>query len=487
MPQDPNFWNPAGTNALVREALTLMSGTSTTSRAIVDSGNVAFLTQEFLYFDVGMWLLVVDHANSDNFMVGQVVSYDATTGDLVIEVAAKNGSGTISEWDIYLTGAYIPAAWNGGTVTDPVTLESTLEVEGATTLDTLVVGDTSTFNAASTFNAPITSNSGDVNLVTNETLADSNISLTAAQTYFRNLLIEPTANRTITMPTASDILAMLTGEVVGSHFDFTIVNKADFTITLLGNSGIVLEGITEFTEGSATYEVVVTSPTIVTVVNISSPVSTEGVSDISTGAEVSASSDILLDTSSARLQTIVMTTEGNSVVLPPSTSLPISSPRFVIQNKGFFPFGLKDNTGKLLRVIDGGGHAIISLVANSTIAGSWVITGQNLRGGLLVEQDVLASTYGVDVLFNQQLKLTDDISIHFAKIASNGLACFAIDHANKVIGTPVSISTTAGTRPAGVFKITDTTFMLFYNSSSAVTSMHAVVVTVSAGPALALG
>lgn len=468
---DPNIWSPSSSATLIRETAELFKGTSVTSNTIADTGTLTFDTQTYLYFEPQMWLLIADAASAANWMVGQVVTYDPATGELVFAPVAKAGSGTLTNWGIYLTGAYLAQVWNGGTVANPSTFESAVTLES-----TLAVAGESVFSAQVGHNAPVLCTTGDMNLVTTITLADANAALTAAQTFNTNLIISPTADRTITLPTAAAILAILPGYVVGSHYSFTIVNKTDQKITILGNTGVVLQGIVEFQEGSATYEISVTSPTVVTVVNTASPVVRSGVSDISTGVVVSSSSDIVLASNSVRLQSIAMSVEGQSYILPPATSMPVAHPSFVLANRGFYPVGIKDNTGQLLGVIEAGSSVTVSLITNTTVAGVWVLSGNSITGGLIQFHDYLAVTYGVAELFNLQLKLTESISVHFAEITSNGLAVFVVDHANKVLGTPASVTTTAGTRPRAVFKISDTSFILFYSATSAPATLHAVVI-----------
>jgi hypothetical protein len=69
---------------------------------------------------------------------------------------------------------------------------------------------------------------------------------TAAELFVSKLFTQtPTANRTFTTPTGAELGAGLTDEVVGSSFEFTIVNLAasTYTITLTaGASGVTIVG-----------------------------------------------------------------------------------------------------------------------------------------------------------------------------------------------------------------------------------------------------
>lgn len=79
-----------------------------------------------------------------------------------------------------------------------------------------------------------------------------------------------TAGRTITTPTAADLIAEL-GAVVGTSVQFSYINLAAFVATLAGGTGVTIVGLatTAATAGLASrWEVVVTSPTTVSIYRI---------------------------------------------------------------------------------------------------------------------------------------------------------------------------------------------------------------------------
>jgi hypothetical protein len=97
-------------------------------------------------------------------------------------------------------------------------------------------------------------------------LADANATPTAAQLIDSKLFVQtPTADRTFTLPTAALVIAALTDEVVGTSFEFTIVNLASaFEIVVTTNTGWTITGggyMTVFDACSATFLAVVTSTT----------------------------------------------------------------------------------------------------------------------------------------------------------------------------------------------------------------------------------
>jgi hypothetical protein len=91
---------------------------------------------------------------------------------------------------------------------------------------------------------------------------------TAAQLLDSKLFVAtPTEDTTFTLPTAALVLAALTDEVVGTSFEFTIVNLASsFETVVTTNTGWTITGgglMTVFDGTSATFLAVVTSETAI--------------------------------------------------------------------------------------------------------------------------------------------------------------------------------------------------------------------------------
>lgn len=83
---------------------------STTSLAI-GTGAKALTVEPGKALVPGMWLLLAYSAAPANNMTGQVSSYNAGTGALVLNVTATSGAGTYADWSGSVTGA--PAAVPG--------------------------------------------------------------------------------------------------------------------------------------------------------------------------------------------------------------------------------------------------------------------------------------------------------------------------------------------------------------------------------------
>lgn len=459
-------WEPGADQTLVRAMIELFKGTSSTSMILANSGTFTFITEPYLYFAEGQWITLIDNANSDNWMAGQVTSYNPISGSTVFVSKVSHGSGTIADWLVYISGAWIDNSWNGGTVTNPVQINSTLGVTGISTVARVIAS------------APITSTAGDINLNTTTTLADANATITAAQLFGGTLVIEPTAARILTLPTAAQIIAYLTGYAVGSKFEFVIVNSTLQTVTLAPGSGIVQLGKTIIQDGSAVFKVTVDSASTVSVINESTSIAVSRSGAISTSTVQTSTVDITLTNTSPRLNSISMSVEGNSVILPSALTVLISSPTFVIFNAGYYPFGIKDASGALIAAVEANGEIVLSLAANGTVAGTWAYSGTNLKGGLITKSSLLSTAYVADAVYNTYLAFSNTESIHFTKISGGGLAVFMIDHATKTFSSPSTISLTAGTIPAGVFKIDATSFIIFYYDSNI---MYAVVVVLLTG------
>ena len=97
------------TAAIVKRALemietkTTLISTSTTTLTI-GAGSKTLTVETGKMFQPGQFLSIVDQANNANYMSGQVTAYTGSTGSLTVDVAATGGSGTISAWNISLSG-----------------------------------------------------------------------------------------------------------------------------------------------------------------------------------------------------------------------------------------------------------------------------------------------------------------------------------------------------------------------------------------------
>ena len=88
-------------------------------------------------------------------------------------------------------------------------------------------------------------------------LADAAATPTIAQLMTSSIFtMTPGAARNFTTPTAALMVAGVPAAIVGNWFDFTIVNKADYPITVVaGDAGVTLSGSAIVNKGAATFRV----------------------------------------------------------------------------------------------------------------------------------------------------------------------------------------------------------------------------------------
>jgi hypothetical protein len=105
--------------------------------------------------------------------------------------------------------------------------------------------------------------------VTPVTVTDAARTLTAAEIISSKLFTcTPTAARAFTTPTAAEIVAGVDDEVVGSSFEFTIVNLASAThaITLTAGTNVTIVGAAAVAAAtSGTFVAVVTAASTVSI------------------------------------------------------------------------------------------------------------------------------------------------------------------------------------------------------------------------------
>lgn len=96
------------------------TGTSATSVAI-GTGSKSFTASTGKLWVVGTPLLISSNANTNNYMFGIVTGYVSGTGALTVEVTNVGGSGTLSDWNISLSGQKGADGLGAGDVIGPGT------------------------------------------------------------------------------------------------------------------------------------------------------------------------------------------------------------------------------------------------------------------------------------------------------------------------------------------------------------------------------
>jgi len=115
--------NAANSAATAADQAAALTGTSTTSNAIT-LGSKSFTTQAGKQFNVGNWMTIVDAANpTANQMGGLITAYSGTT--LTVNVLRVLGSGTIANWNLYISGSVGVDGTPGAPGTTTVTVSDT--------------------------------------------------------------------------------------------------------------------------------------------------------------------------------------------------------------------------------------------------------------------------------------------------------------------------------------------------------------------------
>ncbi len=173
------------------------------------------------------------------------------------------------------------------------------------------------------------------------------------------------------------------------------------------------------------------------------------------GGSGSLTTATTLTSSSSRVQSVAMTTDAQSVTLPSATTLLTGGPQFILTNTGSRTFGVRDTAGTLLAAVPAGGVAECYLRDNTTPAGTWSVSGRDLQPALTICDATLASTLTQTV--EVAVRLTDTLSLHFARNASGHPFVFAVDHstAPATVGTAVLINATSGSI-ISAFRISNT-------------------------------
>lgn len=208
----------AATSATSAAASAVLAGstftaTSTTSNTI-GTGSFTFTTQTNKGFQGGQFFQA---SNGANYITGTITSYNPSTGVLVVNASADNGSGTFTSWNIAVVGAPGQNGVGTGTVTS-VSVTTANGVSGSVASATSTPAITVTLGAIT----PSSVNASG-------TVAGSNLSGTN------------TGDQTIT----------LTGDVLGSgtgSFNTTIASKKVTAAKM--NSGSATSGQVPIADGS---------------------------------------------------------------------------------------------------------------------------------------------------------------------------------------------------------------------------------------------
>ncbi len=319
-----------------------LQGTSTTSNTI-GTGTKSFTTQSGKFFTAGTWLVIVSDADPDtDYFHGVSTSYSGTSLD--VNVTNIGGSGTHTDWSIYVSGTR--GATGAAGSLDFTTITTDTPVSG----DYLVFGDVSDSENA---NKATIQEAVDMSILANgSTFPNTGLHILDTNAS-HDLIIAPgsniTADRTLTVTTGdSDRTLTISGNATVSQ-DYSTTGNPQFATIELGaasdttlarvSAGVVsIEGVNVVTE-SATQTLTnktLTSPTLTTPV-LGTPSSgtltnctglpqagTVGLTTADSPEFTAVNVGHATDTTLARVSAGVLSVEGNTIYAAGGTDVPVA-------------------------------------------------------------------------------------------------------------------------------------------------------------------
>lgn len=304
-----------------KAAVGASSTVSTTSMLIESPATKTFTAEPNKEFAPGQTVYIADATNpATNSMTGLLTSYDIDTGEMVVEVTAHDGSGTIANWVIGVSNAA------------GVTLGS------------------NTFSGAQNFARATRASHPTNSLIWNAPANQINFTGTANITAFPNAP-QGGAERVLICADACSFTA-----------------SANILIDGVQSGGVLR---------CAANDIVLVRATSVSTFRLSI---TRYAGEEGGAGTTSSAVDINLTASNGKLQNISMTAASKNVTLPDATTIGKSFPIFAIKNAGLYPFGIKKSGGAFLCRLNPGQTVILGCADNTTAAGVWSSFGASLEG-----------------------------------------------------------------------------------------------------------
>lgn len=302
-----------------KAAVGASSTVSTTSMLIESPATKTFTAEPNKEFAPGQTVYIADATNpATNSMTGLLTSYDIDTGEMVVEVTAHDGSGTIANWVIGVSNAA------------GVTLGS------------------NTFSGAQNFARATRASHPTNSLIWNAPANQINFTGTANITAFPNAP-QGGAERVL---------------ICADACSFT----AGANILIDGvQSGGVLQ--------CAANDIVLVRATSVSTFRLSI---TRYAGDNGESSTVSSAVDVTITSAGARLQAISMTAPDKKVNLPAATAIAKGSPIFIIHNTGSYAFSVMNGAAGFLFELKPTQSAVVGCSDTSTTAGVWQVHGAEI-------------------------------------------------------------------------------------------------------------
>lgn len=303
-----------------KAAVGASSTVSTTSMLIESPATKTFTAEPNKEFAPGQTVYIADATNpATNSMTGLLTSYDIDTGEMVVEVTAHDGSGTIANW---------------------------------------VIG---------------VSNAAGVTLGTNTFSGAQNFARATRASHATNSLIWNAPANQINFTGTANVTALPNAPQGGAERVLICADACSFT----AGANILIDGVQSGgVLQCAANDIVLVRATSVSTFRLSI---TRYAGGNGGATEVSSAVDVTLTTSSNKLQDVAMTATEKNVILPDALTVGEGFPVFAIRNKGLYPFGIKKNGGAFLGRLNPGQSLVLGCADNSTSEGVWSNFGQNIE------------------------------------------------------------------------------------------------------------
>ena len=358
------------------------STVSTTSMLIESPATKTFTAETGKDFAPGQTVYIARTSNpTANNMTGTLISYDKEgTGQMVVSVTSKTGTGTYSDWTIGV------------------------------------------------------SNQSGVTLVSNTFTGAQNFARATVASHATNSAIWPASGNQINFTGTATVTAFPNAPQAGAERVLICAGACSF----VASANLEIDG----TPSGGTLVCAVGDIVVVRAISVSatrlSIVRYAG--DRGGAATVSSAVNITLQATSPRLQCVNMTTEGRTITLPSALTTPKGASNFVIRNTGVFLFSILTNAGTFLGSIKPFQSAIISCESNGSASGLWRFFSD---GGASVLNTVTEAVL-VNAVDSRNISIDDlngTSAICCYKNNATGKIEAVVLNSNGIHGTPLQIGT----------------------------------------------
>ena len=193
------------------------------------------------------------------------------------------------------------------------------------------------------------------------------------------------------------------------------------------------------------------------------------------GTTTSSATDITLATGSTQTQLVTMTAADKYVILPSATSLAKGEGQFeVTASATSYAFSIKNGAGDIVYgPVFPGVSVQLSLVDNSTSAGTWTANGTIAKGGYgpITVSSVSAGGYsGSSRTRVVGLSATSAVIAYYTSANSLSVVAVSVSGTTITFGTPSTVSTVAysdnNTDSISAIAVSSTAFVIAYGDTS---------------------